>query len=62
MAIGFRSRRTPESRVRVRICCCPFALFLAPPILLGRLARYGALRLLGRLASLGYPELAEGRG
>jgi hypothetical protein len=54
--IGYGPRRTRGSGVRVYVCCCPFMLLLAPPILLGRLARYGALRLLGRPAGSPWPE------
>jgi hypothetical protein len=56
MAVDFSPRRQRQGRVRVYVCCCPIALLLAPPFLLGRLARYGVLRLLGRPASLRWNE------
>lgn len=41
---GWQQRR---SGVQFYFCCCPFALLLAPFMIVGRLARYGALRLAG---------------
>jgi hypothetical protein len=41
---GWQQRR---SGLQVYFCCCPFALLLAPFLIVGRLARYGVLRLGG---------------
>ncbi len=33
--------------IQVYFCCCPFALLLAPFLIVARLLHYGTLRLLG---------------
>jgi hypothetical protein len=58
---GIGTRRSRESRVRVYFCCCPFTLLLAPPLLLGHLAHFGLLRLLGRPAVTPWSALASGK-
>jgi hypothetical protein len=47
--------------VRVYFCCCPFTLLLAPPLLLGHIAHYGLLRLLGRPVVTPWSALASGK-
>jgi len=43
-APGWQQRR---GGVQFYFCCCPFALFLAPFLIVARLLHYGTLRLLG---------------
>jgi hypothetical protein len=58
---GIGSRRKQGGGVRVYFCCCPFTLLLAPPLLLGHLARYGLLRLIGRPVATPWSGLAAER-
>ena len=53
--ISYGPRRSRGGGARIYVCCCPFMLFLAPPILLGRFVRYGFLRLLGRPVDTPWP-------
>jgi hypothetical protein len=47
IAPGWQQRR---EGLQVYFCCCPFALLLAPFLIVARLARFGTQRLLGRPA------------
>ena len=45
-------RQQRRGGIQVYFCCCPFALLLAPSLIVVRLLQYGTLRLLGRLVTL----------